>query len=116
MLRPLKFLVPFVSALVMISVFSMAVLADGDDEKTRTGWMFIDGYYYYYDDSGEMVTNWQKIDGKWYYFYSSGRLAKDTKIGDFSVNSKGEAESLRDSNDNFDWELSPGGELVISRR
>ena len=37
-----------------------------------SGWLKINGSWYYYDSSGNYVTGWQKISGKWYYFSSSG--------------------------------------------
>ena len=39
-----------------------------------TGWLLLDGDYYYFSGSGEMQTGWQFISNNWYY------LAKDTGI------------------------------------
>ena len=46
-----------------------------------TGWHDIDGYTYYFENSGAMLGGWQKIDGVWYYLYPNhdgkfGRLLK----------------------------------------
>lgn len=32
------------------------------------GWYQRDGYKYYYDKKGRLVTGWMKIESKWYYF------------------------------------------------
>ena len=110
MFRPLKILVPFVSALVFTSVFSLAVLAD---DNPATGWQENDGKWYYYDEQGEMATGWQLIGSNWYYFYSSGKMAHDTTVGVYTINAGGKIEEAKGSNDDFDWELSPDGELTV---
>lgn len=33
-----------------------------------------DGTWYYFDKSGEMATDWNKINGKWYYFNRDGAM------------------------------------------
>ena len=40
-----------------------------------TGWQEYDENWYYMASDGKMLTGWQKIDGKWYYLYPSGRMA-----------------------------------------
>ncbi len=32
-----------------------------------TGWVKVDGNYYYLSSSGAMVTGWCQVGGKWYY-------------------------------------------------
>lgn len=32
----------------------------------------IGGYWYYFDESGWMVTGWKKVNGDWYYFNQYG--------------------------------------------
>ena len=127
MYRPLKVLVPLVSALVITSVFSLAVLADDagwknddgtwyyydDSGEMAKGWLKINEKWYYFNQSGEMVTGWQLIGGDWYYLYSSGEMATNTTIDGFRINSGGAAEKLKGSYDSFDWELSPVGEFAI---
>ena len=34
-----------------------------------------DGTWYYFDKSGEMASDWKKINGKWYYFNRDGAMA-----------------------------------------
>ena len=33
-----------------------------------------DGYWYWFDTSGAMVTGWKKIGGLWYYFNRGGAM------------------------------------------
>ncbi len=40
----------------------------------KTGWEYIAGKWYYFDESGWMQTGWQQIDGKWYYLKDSGEM------------------------------------------
>ena len=44
------------------------------------------GWWYTVDSS---ATGWMKIDGKWYYFYSDGYMAHDTIIDGFKLGSDG---------------------------
>lgn len=80
------------------------------DGQMQTGWVCVDGLWYYFESSGAMVTGWKKInnewyrfnsvgvmqrgwisiDGKWYYFYESGKMAHDTTINGYKLNSSGE--------------------------
>lgn len=61
----------------------------------KTGWQKINGYWYYFNKSGEgvegmMKKGWQYIGGKWYYFYySDGKMAANTYIDGYYVNSSG---------------------------
>ncbi|MFR4063541.1 MAG: hypothetical protein ACLT1I_12670 [Mediterraneibacter faecis] len=34
---------------------------------TRNGWEYINGHWYYFDQSGWMVTGWLKLGNTWYY-------------------------------------------------
>ena len=43
-------------------------------EKYAVGLKCIDGYWYYFNQNGEMQIGWQKIDGKWYYFRPDGNM------------------------------------------
>ncbi|HCG3024093.1 TPA: glucosaminidase domain-containing protein [Clostridium perfringens] len=51
-------------------------------EKYAIGLKFIDGYWYYFNQNGEMQIGWQKIDGNWYYFRPDGNM----KIGWEEIN------------------------------
>lgn len=55
-----------------------------------TGWFRQNNIWYYLNGNGAMLNGWQQIRGKWYYFYSSGKMAANTKIGSYFVNSNGE--------------------------
>ena len=39
-----------------------------------TGWQYINGTWYYFNGSGYMMTGWQYINGTWYYFNDSGYM------------------------------------------
>ena len=53
------------------------------------GWQQIDGSWYYFDTNGSACTGWQEIDGSWYYFDADGRMARDTEIDGYYVNTDG---------------------------
>ena len=55
------------------------------------GWRYIEGDWYYFNESGEMQNGWVKSsEGKWYYLQSSGAMARDTTIDGYKLNIKGE--------------------------
>ena len=54
-----------------------------------TGWQKIGSDWYYFNASGAMLTGWQKIGTKWYYFYYNGKMAHDTYIGRYYLDSNG---------------------------
>ena len=62
----------------------------GNAGSMFTGWLKQSNIWYYLNGSGAMLNGWQQIRGKWYYFYSSGKMAANTKIGSYYVNSNGE--------------------------
>ena len=45
-----------------------------DGSYTRSGWEYIGGKWYYFDQNGWMVTGWQKGKGSWYYMESNGAM------------------------------------------
>ena len=45
-----------------------------DGSYTRSGWEYIGGKWYYFDQNGWMVTGWQKVKGSWYYMESKGAM------------------------------------------
>ncbi len=56
-----------------------------------TGWRFIDGDWYYFNQSGAMTTGWVKTeDGTWYYLKENGKMARNETIDGYEINSKGE--------------------------
>lgn len=40
-----------------------------------TGWRWLGGAWYYFDDAGIMRTGWQYLGGSWYYLQDSGAMA-----------------------------------------
>ena len=54
-----------------------------------TGWQKLGSDWYYFNASGVMLTGWQKIGTKWYYFYYNGKMAHDTYIGRYYLDSNG---------------------------
>lgn len=41
----------------------------------KTGWLLLEGKWYYLDASGAMKTGWQWVGGKCYYMDESGVMA-----------------------------------------
>lgn len=60
-----------------------------EDGYMASGWRYINGYWYFFEASGAMVTGWYKVNGTWYYSYSNGKMAVNTTIQGFTVNSDG---------------------------
>ena len=46
----------------------------GDDAlgTLHTGWGYIGGAWYYFNEDGTVTYGWKQIDGSWYYFQSDG--------------------------------------------
>ena len=44
-----------------------------------TGWKYVSGSWYYYDNEGVMVTDWKYISGSWYYFNDKGVMVTGWK-------------------------------------
>lgn len=56
----------------------------------QTGWKYIGGYWYYFDNTGAMKTGWIKTSGKWYYLASSGAMLTNSFTPDnYWVDSNG---------------------------
>lgn len=49
-------------------------------EYVRNNWKQISGSWYYFNDSGIMLTGWQKISGSWYYLNGGKMVTKWKKI------------------------------------
>ena len=61
------------------------------DGYIRYGWYW-DGTNWYYlggKSDGAMKTGWQVVNGNWYYMYKDGRMAANTWIDNYYVNSNG---------------------------
>ena len=76
-----------------------------NDNVTKYGWQYIDGYYYYFDETGKMLTGLQEINGRKYYFDERGkRITGFQKIGQ-------ETYFFSRINDNamkYDWQYIDG--------
>ncbi|HCW52140.1 MAG TPA: cell wall-binding protein [Clostridium sp.] len=61
-----------------------------NDGKMQTGWINDGGDWYYLNLSGEMKTGWHKdSNGKWYYLLESGKMAHDTVVNGYTIDSNG---------------------------
>ncbi|MCR5213920.1 MAG: cell wall-binding protein [Eubacterium sp.] len=60
-----------------------------DGMLSKTWFKYYDDWYYLNED-GVMLTGWQEIDDKYYYFYSSGKMAKDTSVDGYTIDSNGQ--------------------------
>ena len=60
-----------------------------DGSYTTNDWEYINGQWYYFDQSGWMVTGWLKLGNTWYYLTGSGAMAANTRIGSYYVNGSG---------------------------
>ncbi|MDR3593752.1 hypothetical protein [Clostridium sp.] len=57
---------------------------------TKTGWQKTDnGTWNYMDDKGVMKTGWIKVDGNWYYLDQSGTMQANTIVDGYSLDSNG---------------------------
>lgn len=61
--------------------------------RMAKGWLYEGGYWYHLKSSGAMEIGWVKTGGKWYYLYKSGRMAKNTSIDGYKLNSSGACET-----------------------
>lgn len=56
----------------------------------QTGWINDGTDWYYLNPSGEMKTGWHKdSNGKWYYLLESGKMAHDTVVNGYTIDSNG---------------------------
>lgn len=46
-----------------------------DGSICRGTWQSVNGYWYYFDVNGTMLTGWQKLANDWYYLYGTGEMA-----------------------------------------
>ena len=47
-----------------------------------TGWVQIDGSWYYMDANGAMATGWLRLGSSWYYMGGSGAMVTGTQVVD----------------------------------
>ena len=99
-MEKLKLTKVIASLLVVASVLTLNPIgASASWRQNSKGW-------WYTVESA--ATGWMKIDGKWYYFYSDGYMAHDTIIDGFKLGSDGvcilnqETESTRNLDEKID--------------
>lgn len=56
--------------------------------KQHMGWENYENTWYYYNN-GVMQTGWIYDNGNWYYCYSNGKMASNTTIDGYKLNSNG---------------------------
>lgn len=62
----------------------------GTDGAKKVGWQQSSGKWYYLDSEGRMQTGWVKDrNGKYYYLNSDGSMAYNTKIGVYRLGADG---------------------------
>ena len=58
-----------------------------------TGWVKVDGSWYYLAPSGKMVTGWAEVGGKWYYFSKEtnalGQMLANTTVDGYKLGADG---------------------------
>lgn len=66
-------------------------LGEPGDGAMKTGWQLVNGAWYYLGEPGDgaMKTGWQQVGGTWYYLYDDGRMAADTVIDGYSLDTSG---------------------------
>ena len=55
----------------------------------QTGWLNLNGTWYYLQSSGAMQTGWLNLNGTWYYLQSSGAMATNTTVGGYKLGANG---------------------------
>ena len=56
----------------------------------QTGWMFVNGHWYYMDQWGAMCTGWVFVGGYWYYLNTDGAMAANQWIDGYYVGNSGQ--------------------------
>lgn len=77
--------------------FSYYFKPDSVDGKAAmvTGWQYIGGHWFYFNPNSDGYRGlmkracWANIGGNWYYFYYDGKMARNTYINGYYVNSNG---------------------------
>lgn len=61
-----------------------------DDGVMYKGWLKLDNKWYYLSETtGVMQKGWKEISGYWYYFDNSGKMASNTSVDGYYVDSNG---------------------------
>lgn len=47
-----------------------------------SSWQYIDNVWYYFNETGYMVTGWVQWNSKWYYLSDSGAMLANTTTPD----------------------------------
>ena len=54
-----------------------------------TGWVSVNGHWYYMDQWGAMCTGWVLVGNDWYYMNADGAMATSQWIGEYYVDASG---------------------------
>ncbi len=60
-----------------------------DSGAMCTGWVSVDGHWYYMDQWGAMCTGWALVGDDWYYLNADGTMASNQWIGGYYVDASG---------------------------
>ena len=55
----------------------------------QTGWVFVNGRWYYMNESGAMQTGWINLQNAWYFLHSDGAMAVNTVIDGWQIGMDG---------------------------
>jgi glucan-binding YG repeat protein len=67
-----------------------------DDGSKATGWLELDGHYFYLDSDGNRNEDrWIKDKGSWYYLAEDGILATDQWVDNYYVDTQGKMMKKR---------------------
>jgi glucan-binding YG repeat protein len=67
-----------------------------DDGSKATGWLKLDGNYFYFDSDGiRNEDRWIKDKGSWYYLDEEGVLATDQWVDNYYVDAQGKMKKKR---------------------
>lgn len=70
--------------------------SDPTESWMVTGWVVVDGHWFYFGGDGAARGGWQQIDGKWYYFHNShdghfGEMYTNTTVDGYTIDANGVA-------------------------
>lgn len=81
-----RILTTLLTVMLLTAAFSATALAwDGwadnggnwsyyQNDQPVTGWLSLNGTWYYMDNTGIMTTSWQNVNGTWYYMNDTGAM------------------------------------------
>ena len=78
-------------------------------------WAYIDGNWYYIDDTEKVATGWQKVNGKWYYLHTDGAMRTSWQNIDnewFYFNDNGEMVTGQQNINGIDYYFDVDGKMI----